>query len=424
MHSRLPLMASAPGTSVAAALTAALLLSGCNANPFGPAETAELQPASAAQMLPAAAQESAGSSAHDAAAQLAERIENAVAEAAPDSDPATATAVLRSGHRSTVEHASTPRLSPAQLERIELWADDVAQARQDAEAQATAEEQAQVPPEEPEPSEEPETPEEPPAEPEETEPAEEPAPPESPDPPALDPGHNPITGSFAVPFTGDLQTYVNELASAHPGSISISVREVTGSQRSASTAGSTTRVTASTYKLFLAYSIIRQVEDGAMSWSDSVLGDRDLAGCFQDMVVFSDNPCPEAIGPEIGWTEIYSDAAGAGANRTGQGEGAIVTSADDLTSLLTRLEAGSLAMSGSGHQRLQDALAANIHRQGVPAGSSGQVLNKPGFINGYLHDAAIVRHPQGTYVLSIMSEGSSWDALASITAQIEAALYG
>ncbi len=59
----------------------------------------------------------------------------------------------------------------------------------------------------------------------------------------------------------------------------------------------------------------------------------------------------------------------------------------------------------------------------MPAGSFGSVLNKPGFINGNLHDAAIVHHPH-TYVVTVMSEGSSWEAIAGITREIEAALYG
>ena len=91
--------------------------------------------------------------------------------------------------------------------------------------------------------------------------------------------------------------------------------------------------------------------------------------------------------------------------------------------MLSRLEAGQLSISEAGHDMLRSALAANVHRLGIPAGSGGQVLNKPGWIDGYIHDAAIVRHPQGTYVLSIMSEGSSWESLANITRDLESALF-
>ena len=61
----------------------------------------------------------------------------------------------------------------------------------------------------------------------------------------------------------------------------------------------------------------------------------------------------------------------------------------------------------------------NIYRQGIPAGASGSVADKVGFLNGLLHDAAIVYSPKGTYALVIMTDGSSWAEIADITRQIE-----
>lgn len=61
----------------------------------------------------------------------------------------------------------------------------------------------------------------------------------------------------------------------------------------------------------------------------------------------------------------------------------------------------------------------NIYRQGIPAGANGQVANKVGFLDGLLHDAAIVYSPSGTYALSIMTDGSNWGTIAELTRQIE-----
>ena len=69
------------------------------------------------------------------------------------------------------------------------------------------------------------------------------------------------------------------------------------------------------------------------------------------------------------------------------------------------------------HRDLQ--LKRNIYRQGIPAGANGQVANKVGFLDGLLHDAAIIYGPTGPIVLSIMSDGSSWATLADLTKQIE-----
>jgi beta-lactamase class A len=66
------------------------------------------------------------------------------------------------------------------------------------------------------------------------------------------------------------------------------------------------------------------------------------------------------------------------------------------------------------------AMKRNIYRQGVPAGASGQVADKVGFLWGLLHDSAIVYSPSGTYVLVVLTDGSSWRAIADLTREIEA----
>ena len=40
-------------------------------------------------------------------------------------------------------------------------------------------------------------------------------------------------------------------------------------------------------------------------------------------------------------------------------------------------------------------------------------------MNGLLHDAAIVYGSSGTYVLAIMTDGSSWDTIADLAKSID-----
>ncbi len=428
MHSRLPLLASVPGKSVAGALSAALLITGCtplaeSSAAFGAPLSAEPAVLTVSQQSPspdsAAATSPEELSARAAASSLAARLSASYQSTQSQSAAAT------SEHASTVtnpQQGFTERVLPrnevrsfaASLAQAHHAAQEEAaeQARQQREAEERAErERAQQ-----------ESAEQQRAEAEDQESAAERAPQAEPAPTA-EPTPPP---SFSEPtvFTGDLSAYLAQLAASYPGQISISVAELGGQGRRASVGGDTRYTTASTYKLYLAYSILRRVEAGSLSWDEPVTGGRNVAQCFQDMIVLSDNPCPEVLGPKLGWPSIYDDARAAGATGTGPGEGnsGIKTTTDDLTALLLRLESGQLNMSTGSHDRLRNALGANIHRQGIPAGSTGQVLNKPGFINGYLHDAAIVRHPGGSYVISIMSEGSSWDALAGITRDVETAL--
>ncbi|WP_150460372.1 serine hydrolase [Nesterenkonia ebinurensis] len=427
MHLRLPLIAGVPGRACAAALTVALLAAGCTPNFHAP-EPAEIQPASASEALPAAVHNSAETTMRDAATVVVHQVaesrppeETAPAGQVTEDDAATSqepgadsepAETDQEAEEAAAAEESEPKISQRR-QSLDAWSASLTrayesaqeheqrqaeqEAQRQAEAEAEAEQRRQAEAErQAEQEEQPE--------PEQTQP---------PEPPVQN-----------VHFDGDLNALLGQLAAQHPGRISISVQELGGQNRSASTGAADSFVTASTYKIFVAYSILREVEAGLRSWSDPVLGERDLAQCFHDMIVLSDNPCPEKLGPEIGWGNIWTDASAQGAANTRGGEGGIRTNAQDLTNFMTNLAAGNLAINGQGHDRLRNALGANVHRQGIPAGSAGQVLNKPGFINGNLHDTAIVHHPSGTYVLTILTQGSSWSSVAAITREIEAALYG
>ncbi|MGJ9407398.1 serine hydrolase [Nesterenkonia aurantiaca] len=247
--------------------------------------------------------------------------------------------------------------------------------------------------------------------------------PEEPSPDESEPVQPPDASTDAPSFTGDLDDYLEELAAHYPGDISISVAELGGQGRTGSTAGGESRVSASTYKVFVAYGILDRVESGELDWADPIDGGRDRATCFADMLSVSDNPCADDFREELGWEGLRDIAAETGGPATDFIPAYARTSANDLTAFMTRLESGALEISEASRSRLLGALESNIFRKGIGAGSAGTVLNKVGFIDGYLNDTAIVRHPQGSYVLSIMSEGSDWTAISSITSDVEAALY-
>ena len=139
------------------------------------------------------------------------------------------------------------------------------------------------------------------------------------------------------------------------------------------------------------------------------------------MIVNSDNPCAEWFGQHIGWNAIQADAHGLGASRTSFGKDFQSTS-NDLALFLQKLESNQLGLSESSRSRLLDAMKRQRYRQGVPAGVGVTVADKVGFLDGMLHDAAIVYGPKGVYVLVILTDGSSWAEIASIANQVQTQL--
>ena len=217
-----------------------------------------------------------------------------------------------------------------------------------------------------------------------------------------------------------LSALMQNFATSHPGTYGSMLIELSGQNRRAEYNSGKSFVAASTYKVFVAYSTLKRIEAGTWKWSDQIQGGRDLAKCFDDMIVRSDNPCAEALLSKIGYSTFTSEMRSAGFTNTGVMSDGTKTSAADLGLLLSLLQTGQILGQQSSRDTLIAAMKRNIYRQGIPSGVGGTVANKVGFINGLLHDAGIVYATTGTYVLVIMTDGSSWANIAELTRQIEA----
>ena len=217
-----------------------------------------------------------------------------------------------------------------------------------------------------------------------------------------------------------LSALLKHNAEDRPGRIGVSMIELSGQRRRASYNGDMQFTTASTYKLFVAYSVLKRVENGQMSWSDQVDGGRNLDKCFDDMIVLSDNPCPQALVKRIGHSAVQADVKELGMKSTNFLDAdSYKTTPNDLAQFTAMLESRQLPISRASQDKLINAMRRNVYRQGIPAGSKGPVADKVGFLDALLHDAAIVYSPSGTYALAIMTDGSSWAEIAALTRKIE-----
>jgi len=209
-----------------------------------------------------------------------------------------------------------------------------------------------------------------------------------------------------------LSALMANYAHDHPGTFGVSMVELDGQRRRASYNGDNQFVTASTYKLFPAYELLKQIDAGDQDWDSNAL-------CFNKMISQSDNACAENFLNMLGLSTITSDIQAIGLkNSTFMKSGGPYTTPNDLTLMLGMIATGQ-NFSSVNQQRLIAAMKANVYRQGIPAGVQGTVADKVGFLNGLLHDAAIVYGQHGTYVLAIMTDGSSWGTIADLAKQID-----
>ena len=214
-----------------------------------------------------------------------------------------------------------------------------------------------------------------------------------------------------------LQALVNDLVKDKD--MAISVRKLGDSGVHAN--GDKQYHPASTYKLFVAFSVLKRVDDGRMSLGQTTSGGQTLAQCLDNMIVNSDNACAEWFGATIDWNTITAEARALGASRTTLSR-PFVSTTNDQALFLQKLESNQLGLTEPSRARLLDAMKRQVYRKGIPAGVGVPVADKVGFLEGYLHDSAIVYSPSGVYVLVIYSNGSSWGAIADAARQIHAQL--
>jgi len=214
------------------------------------------------------------------------------------------------------------------------------------------------------------------------------------------------------PTDAGLNALLANYAHDHPGTFGVSFIEMDGKKRRAEFQGDKLFVTASTYKLFAAYELLKQIDAGTRSWDAE-------STCFNKMITYSDNTCAEAYLNSLGLSTITKDIQAIGLkNSTFMKSGGPFTTANDLTLLVGMLQSQQ-NFSPLNRQRLINAMTANVYRKGIPAGVNGTVADKVGFIDNLLHDAAIVYGPKGTYVLAIMTTDSSWATIADFAKQID-----
>lgn len=218
-----------------------------------------------------------------------------------------------------------------------------------------------------------------------------------------------------------LSSLISNFATTHAGTYGVVLTELSGQYRRATYNSTQSFTTASTYKLFVAYSTLKRVESGVWQWTDQIQGGRNLTKCFDDMIVLSDNNCAYTLLNKIGFTNITNEAKAIGCIHTSfLGSDGIKSTPEDIALLLAELQTGQILGQQSSRDILINAMKRNVYRLGIPKGTTGTVANKVGFLDALIHDAAIVYSSTGPYVLVIMTNGSSWTNIAELTRQIEA----
>lgn len=212
-----------------------------------------------------------------------------------------------------------------------------------------------------------------------------------------------------------VQALVEQWDKEHNGRYGIMVRDMSGRDLNASLNADQDFVTASTYKMFLAYATFHAIEDGKLKATDRTSTGLSVQACIDEMILHSTNECAVALMDKVGWGQVHrfikSQFPSTSLDNGASADGEKHTTVRDEVTFLQRLYSGSLDMSRTHHNYLLGLMKRQVYRSGIPAGVPGiSVANKVGFYAGYKHDVAIIYGSKGVYLVGIMSYGGAdWE---------------
>ena len=225
-----------------------------------------------------------------------------------------------------------------------------------------------------------------------------------------------IADEFAVPYGQKVGVYVTDLSNGATATVNADQQFVT----------------ASIYKLYIAYAVYNAVDKGTLSLTkvlDETVDNKTVDQCLDVMITVSDNPCGSALGFLVGWREADQLAKAMGAsstiinNPTGTDK---QTTARDTALLLSRLYHGTLLSKVSTAQFIQYLKDDEINTylpSGLPTGTV--IAHKIGYLYGFVHDAGIIYGPKkDVLVVLLTGEWSNpWTDAPPVFADLSSQLW-
>lgn len=188
----------------------------------------------------------------------------------------------------------------------------------------------------------------------------------------------------------------------------VELKDGEGSTRSAFYAVDDQIITASTFKVFVAYAALLKIEQGVYTL-ETATSHGSIDHCIRQMLIPSDDECALALQHLIGWNEIDNVLAAAGFKATDLNNysgGDKVSTARDEMLLLTKLYNGEL-LNPTSTEYLFNIMDDQVYRSGIIAGSRGaRAPSKVGILYGLRHDIGIVYSPKATYAVLILTNNA------------------
>ena len=225
-----------------------------------------------------------------------------------------------------------------------------------------------------------------------------------------------------TPTSVGYKALLTQFAQDNPGTYGLALTEMSGQThlRSGSYNADARFPSAGIESVYVGYAAIMDRYSGELRPAEKIAGNRNTDTCLKDMYEKADDECRMGFYDRLGFDKVTRRGTELGLKNTVFANKGGVTSANDLHKVIIGLFKNQVARAEGGQQILSTARNTRSN-DGIPAGvTTGEITHFVGENETVRNDAAIVYSSKGVYVLSVMSDGSSWEKIADLTKKIQA----
>ncbi len=225
-----------------------------------------------------------------------------------------------------------------------------------------------------------------------------------------------------TPTSNGFSALLAQYAHDNPGTWGLAFTEISGVRypRHATYNADAKFKAAGIHSLYLGYTYVMQDYAGVARPVDIISGSTNATNCFKYMYQRFDTGCIRGFYNFFGYAQLASRGQELGLTNTVFAGDDTLTSANDLQKVMVGLSKNSIARVEGGQKILSTARVTR-NNAGIPAGADvpevAHIIGESGSIH---NDTAIVYDSDhGTFVLTVLSDGSSWDKIAELTQKIQ-----
>lgn len=226
-----------------------------------------------------------------------------------------------------------------------------------------------------------------------------------------------------TPTTVGFNALLAQFDQDNPGEYGIAFTEISGFRylRRAVHQGDKKFLSGGAEGMYIAYAVLKEQKAGVIRPVEKIAGSKEVEECMDDMIEKSDTACREGFYKLMGHATTTARSKELGVTGTTFAGNKSTTTTNDLHKVTVGLQLNQIGRD-IGAQSILNTMRTTLAKDGIPAGiSKGRTAHIVGETGTtFVDTGAVYSAARGDYVLTVMTDGGSWEAIAELVKKIQA----